>query len=54
MDFIQELKNDKNNLKHTLELIRRNPVFINEEVSELEKELEAIDNILLILGEIEK
>lgn len=51
MDFVQELKKDKDNINHTLDLIRRNPVFINEEVAELETELKAIENILNIIGE---
>lgn len=52
MDFVEELKNDKKNLERTLNIIRREPVFINEEVSFLEKELEAIENLLKLLGEI--
>lgn len=51
MDFLQELKQEKEIIENTLKIIRYNPVFINEEVSELEMELKRLDSLLKIIKE---
>ena len=46
-----ELQEEKKNLNRTLSIIRRDPVFIDEEVSYLINEIKRIDLLLEVLEE---
>lgn len=51
MEFVEELKKELNDLKKTRNIIASNPVFINEEINELDNKIRQLENILSVMKE---
>lgn len=49
MEFREILESDLQELKKTLEIIKRNPVFINEEISIIEAEIKNTEKLLEVI-----
>ena len=49
MSFESEIKKELRELKKTRKIILRNPIFINEEIRDLDEQIKMLEDILSVL-----